>query len=137
MASLSSELLNILGKEINSLEVREVINRFNLSFNTEDPPFRHYIGSKELGLSLLFHNDQLIDVQFFLKPTKLFQAFDLSLPYDLAKGMTQKEIHQLLGDPLKSDETHSKYLMPRDGVNLTVEFDKNNIIRYMSAALLT
>ena len=135
-SSLSSMLLGILGKNVASPEVEQVIKEYALADIQDDPPSRRYLGSMSSGLSLLFHDDRLIDVQFYAKPTKKYQSYAQPLPFGIEKGMRQEGIHRILGEPAKSDETYSRYLRLNDGIKLVIEYDKTGVVRYVSASLL-
>jgi hypothetical protein len=65
MSSLSTEVLAVLGNDAASPEVERIVREYSLTDVQEDPPFRRYVGSTTLGLSLLFDQERLIDAQFF------------------------------------------------------------------------
>jgi hypothetical protein len=134
--SLMLELLNLLGKHVNSREVTRVVHDWNLSSIYDDPPFRQYIGSKTIGLNLLFHEGTLIDVQFHVKATTNSQAFAGALPFGLTRGMFQNEVHKLLGEPVKSNTSQSFYTISEPPVKFVVEYDGSNEMRYISAGLV-
>ena len=136
MSSLSTDLVQILGGDATSPDVERIVREYSLTDVQHDPPFRRYVGSTTIGLSLLFHNDRLIDVQFFVRPTKRYRAYSLPLPFGLENGMTSQSVHALLGEPAKSDDSHSKYLMQAEGIKLTIEYDKSGAVRYISVAPL-
>ena len=93
---MPSELLNVIGKTVDSPEMRSAVATYDLSEVDEDPPHRRYYISRQRGLSLLAENEQVIDVQIFVKPTKGFSTFNQQLPFRLQKEMNQIEVHQLL-----------------------------------------
>jgi len=136
MSSLSTDLVQILGGNATSPDVERIVREYSLTDVQNDPPFRRYVGSTKIGLSLLFDNDRLIDVQFFVKQTKRYRAYSLPLPFELENGMTSKSVQALLGEPAESDDSHSKYLMQGAGVKLTIEYDKSGEVRYVSVAAL-
>ena len=131
------DFLEYLEKPINSKPIADGIKILNLSEVEEDLPFRCYVGSSALGFSLLFHDENLIDLQFFVKPTPLYKKYLGSLPYGIIGSMKQSEVHNLLGHPIAHDPTFSRFLLnDRHGeaVRLSVEYDKDGNIRYISAA---
>jgi hypothetical protein len=135
MAIDPRDLLESLGSNATSPKLVTIIRDLNLVDVQDDPPFRRYVGSKTAGLSLLFNEEQLHDVQFFVKPTKSYQACTLSLPYGLTRDMSQEETHKLLGVPSRHDSTYSRYLMNGENVKLVIEYDKSGLIRYVSASV--
>ena len=74
MSSLSTDLVQILGGNATSPDVERIVREYSLTDVQNDPPFRRYVGSTTIGLSLLFDNDRLIDVQFFVKQTKRYRG---------------------------------------------------------------
>jgi hypothetical protein len=134
MAIEPRDLIERLGDAATSPELMAIVRDFNLTDIQDDPPFRQYVGSKNLGISLLFNEGQLLDVQFFVKATKSYQAFALSLPYGLARDMSQDDVHKFLGVPSKHDPTYSRYLLEGQRVKLTIEYDKSGLIRYISTS---
>lgn len=129
-----NDLIESLGSEAKSFEIVTIIRDLNLLDVQDDPPSRRYVGSKMIGLSLLFNEARLLDVQFFVKPTKSYQACTLPLPYGLVRDMSQEDTHKLLGVPSKHDSTYSRYLMKGGKVKLMVEYDKSGLIRYISVS---
>jgi hypothetical protein len=69
MISLSTEVLAVLGKDAASPEVERIVREYGLTDVQEDPPFRRYVGSTALGLSLLFDHERLIDAADLPKAT--------------------------------------------------------------------
>jgi hypothetical protein len=136
MNSLSTEVLAVLGNDAASPEVERIVREYGLTDVQEDPPFRRYVGSTTLGLSLLFDHERLIDAQFYAKPTKRYQPYAPRLPFGLEQGMTQQSVRALLGEAARSDESYSKYLLNAAGVKLIIEYDKSGVMRYICAAPL-
>ena len=132
MQSLTTDLLNVLGEHAGSPAVTSIVQNYIY----DDPPFRRYIGSNALGLDLLFNEDTLIDVQLHIKPTTHTQAFKGTLPLGLEKGMTKSAVHQFLGQPERSSESHSVYLMSEPRVQLVIEYTAAGEMRYVSIAVL-
>lgn len=127
-------LIENLGQPSGASVIKGAIREFGLTDVQDDPPARRYIGSKAVGLSLLFHDDHLLDVQVFVKPTKTYQAFSGALPYGLDAEFTRLEVHKLLGSPIKSDAGFSKYLMNVGRVKLIIEYNREGRVRYISAS---
>src|SRR5450830_675548 len=130
----SHDLIENLGKTMASPELAGIFSDLNLTDVQEDPPFRRYVGSKTMGLSLLFNELHLLDIQFFVKPTNSYQACTLALPYSLTRDMSQEDVHKLLGEPTRYDSTYSRYLKDDQCVKLVIEYDKSGSIRYVSAS---
>jgi len=128
------ELIDNLGRAATSPRVAKIIRDLNLTDIQDDPPFRRYVGSKVLGLCLLFNEDFLLDVQFFVKPTRTYRACAISLPYGLTRHMSQADVHDLLGAPDRTDSTYSKYLKEDGQVKLLIEYDDVGLIRYVSSS---
>jgi hypothetical protein len=129
------DLIQVLGKDIGSAEVSEAIQRYNLTELQDDPPFRRYYMCRKKGLELLAENDLVVDIQIFLQPTKQFVAFDDPLPFEIQKGMSQSQVHQLLGPPSMSNEFRSRYEMPEIGAILNVRYDDSLTLKYLSIGL--
>ncbi len=86
-------------------------------------------------MNLLFDNDQAVDVQIHVQPTKLHSEFAEPLPFGLQKGMNRQQVHQLLGKPEAADEFDSCYLIQDRRVQLIVVFDERDVVRYLSVGL--
>src|SRR4051812_25465195 len=107
-----TEFFDLLGKQRSSADVVDAAARFGLNEVMDDPPSRQYLISRERGLDLLLEDDRVVAVQIFTQATRKFSAFSGTLPLGLKTGMSQAEIHQLLGTPLESDAYDSKYSLP-------------------------
>jgi hypothetical protein len=129
------ELLKVLGKDVASPEVRDAIQKWNLTDIQNSPPFRRYYGSQQKGLDLLADHDRVIDIQIFVQPAQGYSGFTDTLPFGILKGMNQQQVHQLLGSPAKSDEFDSKYEMPEIGARVTVSYDDSLNVKYVSIAV--
>ena len=132
MTSLTSDLLSVLGKSASDPEVIRVIVDNDLVDSYDDPPFRRYVGSEKKGADLLFDNNRVLDIQIYVQSTGPYSAYSDSLPLGIKKGMTQSEVHQILGAPESSDQFDSKYLMKSENAKLTVTYDDKGVVRYMS-----
>lgn len=135
MKSLASDLIALLGKGVADQEVRRAIADHALRDVYDDPPFCRYIGSKGKGVDLLFENDRAVDVQIHVQPTKVYSEFAEPLPFGLRKGMNQAQVDQLLGKSQAADEFDSQYLLHDGQVRLTVVYDKQGVVRYLSVGL--
>jgi hypothetical protein len=98
----------------------------------DDPPSRQYLISRERGLDLLLDDDIVVAVQIFVQATRKFSAFSGTLPLGLKRGMSQAEIHQVLGVPLESDGYDAKYALPNTKGKLVVTFDDSSTMKYLS-----
>lgn len=136
MKSLASDLLSVSGKRASDAEVKNLIAERALHDSYDDPPFRRYLGSKKLGVDILFQSDRIVDIQIYAQPTNLYSAFEEALPFGIERGMTQQQVHHLLGVPEAFDEFDSKYLMNDKNCLLTVAYDKRGVVRYLSIAPL-
>ena len=132
---MESELLQALGKDIGSPEASNAIRRFNLTDTQDSPPFRHYQGSRANGLDFLVENGRVIDIQIFVQPAQAYSAFAGALPFGIQAGMSQAQVHELLGEPAKSDEFDSKYEMPEMGARVTISYDDFSRVKYLSIAV--
>jgi hypothetical protein len=133
---MKRDLLDVVGKNAKSAEALDAIEQFSLTEVDDDPPFRSYVGSRANGLDLLIENERVIAAQIFVQAIQGFSAFPYQLPLGLQKGMSQKDVHQLLGEPLESDEFDSKFGFPAIGVRLVVNFDKSSTITYLNIGIL-
>lgn len=127
-----TEFVNLLGKQRSSAEVVDAVAQFGLHEVMDDPPSRQYIMSRERGLDLLLEDDRVVAVQIFVQATRKFSAFTGALPLGLKSGMSQAEIHQVLGAPLESDAYDSKYSLSNAKAKLVVTFDELAITKYLS-----
>jgi hypothetical protein len=129
---MEADFLNVLGKDSGSTEVREFIEKYGLDDVQDDPPFRRYQGSPQRGLDLLIEHERVEDVQVHVQGRKRHQAFAGVLPFGLRAGITQSQVHQVLGTPLAADEFDSKFDLPWG--RLTVVYDESSVVRYLSLA---
>lgn len=127
-----TEFVNLLGKQRSSADVVDAAARFGLTEVMEDPPSRQYLISRERGLDLLLEDDHVVAVQIFVQATRKFSAFSGILPLGLKSGMSQTDIHQVLGAPIESDAHDSKYYLPNTKAKLVVTFDDSATIKYLS-----
>ena len=130
--SFIEELLSLLGKKATSNEVANVIHKYNLIDVYDDPPGRKYVGSSEAGVDLLFENDEVFDIQIYVQGTKTHTAFSEGLPFEVRRGMTEKQIHALFGEPGFKDVVGSKYLLSDGSARLAVVYDKSRVVSYLS-----
>ena len=134
--ALSDDLISILGKDATSADVLGVINSYALSDTYDDPPLRRYIGSSAKGVDVLFQNDKVLDVQIFVQRSGTHAAFTDELPFGIKSGMTDKDVHILLGEPDIRDAVGSKYAALGETVRLTVVYDSANVVSYLSIGAL-
>ncbi len=126
------KLLKILGQGVRSSDVVEAIRDYELTETQDDPPFVRYLISRKRGLELLTERDVVVDIQIFVQSTKRFSAFSEPLPFGLASGMSQSDVHRLLGSPAGSDKFDSKFDLPQIGALLTVCYDDRSMVKYLS-----
>ena len=136
MASLLSDLISVLGKHDTDAEVLRIIAEHDLNDTDEDPSsWRRYVGSGRKGVDLLFEEGRIIDLQVFVEPDTFHSAFPAALPFGIQRGMTQRQIHDLLGEPDSSDKIDSRYFVNDPPLRLMVVYDQTSIVRYLSLCL--
>ncbi len=113
--SFAEDLISILGKDASSAEVVSVVNGYALLDSYNDPPFRHYLGSSQKGVDLLFENGRVLDIQFFVQRSETHEPFSGELPFGVKVDMTDRDIHSLLGEPELRDSIGSKYTVLNGG----------------------
>jgi hypothetical protein len=132
MTSLTDDLLATFGKDFASSEVTDVIRRHGLGDICDDPPFRRYVGSGVKGVDLLYENDKVFDIQIYVQGTKTHSAFSDELPFRMQRGMTDKQVHILFGEPESYVAVGSKYTLFDGAARLTVVYDKSKVVSYLS-----
>ncbi|MBC3813174.1 hypothetical protein [Undibacterium aquatile] len=130
--SFAEDLLDTLGKDARTNEVIGAIDRYALRDVYVDPPFRHYVGSAAKGVDLLFERDNVFDIQIYVQSSKTHSSFQEDLPFQIKSGMTDEQIHILLGEPEAYDEVGSKYTVLEGTAKLTIVYDKSKIVSYLS-----
>ncbi len=135
MPHFYQELLSALGMNINDTDVKTLIFRHELLDLYDDPPFRQYVGSDEKGVDLLLDDGRVVDVQFHVTGSATRSAFAGELPLGLQSGMTQADVHALLGNPDKFDTTCSQYQLPDMDAKLSASFNRAGILEYISVGL--
>lgn len=125
-----TEFSEVVGLSDRVPEVSNLLGRYEMNDVYDDPPLRKYLGSKANSICILFEEGRVIDVQIYLAPTKLYSSFQ-NPPLGLERGMTQEQVHKLLGPPFKCDEFDSKYEL-QAGVILTVAYSSDGMARYLS-----
>jgi hypothetical protein len=136
VASLASDLISVLGKHDADAEVSRVVAKHDLVDTVEDQPlWRRYVGSNRKGVDLLLEEGRIVDLQVFVEPDASHSAFSAPLPFGIQRGMTQKQIHRLLGEPDSADEIGSRYFMKDRPLRLMVVYDQSGIVRYLSLCL--
>jgi hypothetical protein len=91
--NLLKELIYLLSHSENRSDVKDVVVQLGLLDFEEDPPYRQYVGSRHLGVDVLFEHDVMKAVQVFTKNMQGFLAFPEELPFGLVPGMSQHEVH--------------------------------------------
>ncbi|WP_420478712.1 hypothetical protein [Brevundimonas sp. FT23028] len=130
--SFAEDLISTLGKDTASAEVAEVTSRYGLADVYDDPPLRIYVGSSTKGVDLLSESGKVLDVQFFVQRSETHAPFSDELPFGIKVGMSDADIHRLLGEPDIRDFVGSKYLNLGGNINVTVVYDGSNVVSYLS-----
>ncbi|MDW3687851.1 hypothetical protein RA280_40225 [Cupriavidus sp. CV2] len=130
--TFAEELLSIIGQDVTTAVAGDIINRYGLNDVYDDPPFRRYIGSAEKGVDLLVENDRVFDIQFYVQKSTTHLAFSANLPFGIQVGMTDWQIHALLGAPETEDAVGSKYTVLGGVARLTVTYDRFKVVSYLS-----
>jgi hypothetical protein len=131
-----TSVLAVLGKMINSDEMTDFSEQFAPIEVSDDPPHRQYRGSAANGIDLLLENGCVIAIQIYSQSTEEFSPFMGDFPFNIQKGMTQKDIHLLLGTPAQSDSYDSKYLMKEIYLKLIVIYDTLSTIKRLNIEAL-
>lgn len=134
MTSLFLQAVFALGHTSSASNVRDIVEQLGANERYDDPPFRHYLSASRIGVSLLFEEDRLIDVQVFVEATKTKASCTLDLPFGLQRGMDQSSLHAALGEPASSDALDSRYLLDSYGARLLAAYDQTGRLRYLSFA---
>lgn len=134
MSTAASDLIAVLGKASGEPEFKRVTSAHGLADVIDDPPSRSYVNAKKKGIGVMLEDDEVIDVQIYVQPTKMFGAYQEPLPFGLRAGMTQEQVHQVLGKADRFDEYDSHYLMSAENLKLTVVYDRSGVVRYLSVA---
>jgi hypothetical protein len=122
--NLLKELIYLLGHSENQSDVKGSVIQLGLHDVEEDPPYREYVGSKNFGVDVLFENGAMKAVHIFTKDMQGFLACTWALPFGLAPGMSQEEVHRVLGEPSSFDAFDSEYVQMPPGVRLKINYDK-------------
>lgn len=130
-----SELFKLLGKDVTSQEAKVILKKHGLTVVRPVPPGEVFYGFPKGGVDLLAKDDQIVDVQIFVQPTKRFSSYTNELPFGIKKDMTQKQVHKLLGKPSITNEVRSEFDKPEIGAKLNVFFDKTSKIEYISVSI--
>ncbi|MBW8463381.1 hypothetical protein [Acidovorax sp.] len=132
MSVINVGVLTALGQPEYATPVQELLTNFALTERLDDPPLRHYLVSRTNGLSFLFEDGLLLDIQVFVQHTKLFAACPFELPFGLRQEMNQIQVHQLLGEPISCDAFDSRYVLSGHDARLLIGHETNGGIRYLS-----
>jgi hypothetical protein len=132
---LATDLIAVLGMASSDSKVASAISSHELSDVLDHPGICRYVGSRSKGVDLLIEDERVVDVQIHVQRTQSRAPFSDTLPFGLRSDMTQDEVHQLLGPPRSADKIDSKYLLPNTNHILTVAYDKQCKIRYISIGL--
>jgi hypothetical protein len=120
------EFLGILQKKIDSAEVKGAIKEFSLKDTYDDPPFRRYVGSRKNGIDLLFEDERVISIQFFVQPTGRYSGFRGELPFGIGGKMSREDVASHLGSPNFEDIYTSRYELKN--AKLSIDFDRHSRI---------
>ena len=131
------DAISALGEAQSSAKACAAIARLGATERYDDPPFRHYLSASQNGVSLLFEDDRLLDVQVFVEPSKTKAPCPLVLPLGLMRGMSQADVHRTLGEPKTNDEMDSRYELDAYGARLCAVFNSDGLLRYLSFELLS
>jgi hypothetical protein len=123
---------NLLGKDERSPEVIGFLANYSPLVAEDDPPSRKYLGSPNNGIDLLLQDGHVFDIQIYVKATKSHCAFAGELPFGLGGGMTQADVHALLGPPVRSDKFDSKYRLADAKMRATISYDDASVMKYLS-----
>jgi hypothetical protein len=134
MNSLLLDAVSLLGQLASAEKVQDLVERLSAVERYDDPPLRHYLSAPQNGVSLLFEDNRLIDVQVFVEATKTKASCPLALPFGLQRGMRQTDLHRALGEPTSSDEIDSRYELDRYGARLLAAYDQTGLLKYLSFA---
>lgn len=126
------ELMHLLGRGEASPEVVEALRDYSLTEISDAPPHRKYRISRACGINLLFDDDLVIAVQIYVQAIRRYAEFSDALPFGLKKGMSQADVHLLLGAPNKFDAFDSQYELVEEGARLIVVFDGSSVVKYIS-----
>lgn len=132
---MSVDLMGILGKPEDAIEVLEALRALSLDEVDEESMDRKYIGSSEQGVDLIIENERVLALQIYVQEAQGFLAYRGELPYRLTADMTQGDVHQRLGAVIKSDATFSVWLTEQGTVKLTIEFDARSRMTMINASV--
>lgn len=132
MDSLLLDAVSALGELESSPKASDVILRLGAQERFDDPPFRHYLIASQNGVSLLFENDRLLDVQVSVEASKTEAPCPLVLPFGLMRGMHQADVHRTLGQPTSSDDIDSCYDLDAYAARLVAVYNSDGLLRYLS-----
>ena len=122
-----TNLFAILGKNISSNEVLELLDEIAPVRISEAPPFRSYIGSPEQGIDLVVESERIRAVQIYTRGTSTFRPYGRDLPLGIRVGMTQANLHQLLGLPFKESDVASHFLISKFEAKMTISFREGDM----------
>jgi hypothetical protein len=129
---MSNGFIEVLGKWETETEVVTLIRDFSLAKVSDSPPSRQYVGAKSQGIDLIVENGRVFCTQIYLKPAQGFSAYAGALPLGICAGMSQDQVHALLGAPVKQDKTYSSFLLDDKRVKLAIDFDSSSEIKLLS-----
>jgi hypothetical protein len=136
MNYIESYLVPLLGQSMDDPRIKQAISGLELVDIDENPEMRRcYIGADKKGITLLFEDNRFDGIQIHVGPTKRYSAFADPLPFGIEKGMSQAEIHELLGEPEAFDKFDSRYCIENGRVRLIVWYNDCLLVRYLSIGL--
>lgn len=96
---MSSDIIEVLGKQQTEAEVVAFVRKFSLTEVSDAFPSRQYVGAKARGIDLIVENGRVLCVQVYMKPAQGFSAYTGALPLGIHAEMNQDQVHALLGAP--------------------------------------
>jgi hypothetical protein len=134
---MAVELISLIGKSAADPEMMRAVAEYSLSDIYDTHPGRRYVASHMKGVALVFENDCMTAVQIFVAPTDPFSAYSEMLPFMLRRGMSEAQVHELLGSPEKSNIVQSHFLLCQGELFATVEYDQAGVMKYLSVTTPT
>lgn len=131
---MSFDLTSVLGQDVKSAAVTNAIKKYGMDKTQRSPPSGCYYISRKAGVTLFADEGKVVDIQINVQPSKPNSAFSGELPRGLKAGMTQAQVHKLLGKPTEKNEIQSHYRELDDGTKMVLEFDGESKLKYMSIA---
>jgi len=130
-----SDAFSAIGKASSTAEVKSLVERLGTVERYDDPPGRYYLTASQNGVSLLFEEELLSDIQIRVEASDGKEQCPFRLPFGLKRGMFQADVHRVLGEPASSDEFDSQYFLDDQGIRLFLGYvSETGLLRYISLA---